>query len=199
MLACRITASRECVRTQYEQGEFLLETVPPVYCADRNQVRLNSCSSNLVTMKKKPASVSTIGYEQSTPAEFAARLIEAKIDMIVDVRAVPLSRKPGFSKNRLAAALAAIDVEYKHVVNLGAPQEIRDALRDGGTWKSYESGYNAHLARYEGEVQALLDLAAERTICLLCFERKPEVCHRSLIAQTMADKYPGLVVDHIRY
>lgn len=187
------------VHTRYEQGELLLETARPAYHTDRNQVRPNSCSSNLATMKKKPASVSTIGYEQSSPAEFAALLAEAKIDRVIDVRAVPLSRKPGFSKNQLAAALTAIDVEYKHVVRLGAPREIRDALRGGGTWKSYESGYNAHLARYEEEVQALLDLAAERTICLLCFERDPEVCHRSLIAQTMADKHPGLVVHHIRY
>lgn len=187
------------LHTRYEQGEFLLEAVLPTYHADRNQVRPSSCSSDLATMKKKPASVSTIGYEQSTPAKFAARLAEAKIDMVIDVRAVPSSRKPGFSKNQLAAALAAIGVEYKHVVKLGAPREIRDALRDGGTWKSYESGYNAHLAHCEEEVQVLLDLAAERTICLLCFEREPEVCHRSLIARTMADKHPGLVVDHIRY
>lgn len=187
------------LHTRYKQGDFLLEAVPPAYRADRNLVGPSSCSSYLATMKKKPASVSTIGYEQSTPAEFAARLAEAKIDMVIDVRAVPLSRKPGFSKNQLAAALTAIDVEYKHVVKLGAPREIRDALRDGGTWESYESGYTAHLAHHEEEVRALLDLAAERTICLLCFERKPEVCHRSLIAQTMADKQPGLVVQHIRY
>ena len=150
-------------------------------------------------MKKKPASVCTIGYEQSTPAEFAARLAEAKIDLVIDVRAVPLSRKPGFSKYRLAAALGAIDMEYKHLVRLGAPKAVRDALRAGGTWEEYERGYNAHLARQAAEVQVLLDLAAERTICLLCFEREPEVCHRSLIARQMAAKQPGLVVHHIRY
>ena len=150
-------------------------------------------------MKKKPASVYSLGYEQSRPEEFAARLAEAKIDMLIDVRAVPLSRKPGFSKNQLAAALMVIDVEYKHVVRLGAPREIRDALRDGGTWAEYERGYQAHLANCEPEVQALLDLAAERAICLLCFERDPAVCHRSLIAQRMADKRPGLVIHHIRY
>ena len=119
--------------------------------------------------------------------------------MVIDVRAVPLSRKPGFSKNQLAAALTAIDVEYKHFARLGAPKTIRDALRDGGTWAGYERGYNAYLARQEDEVQALLDLAAERSICLLCFEREPEVCHRSLIARRMAAEQPDLVVHHIRY
>ena len=177
----------------------MLEALPPAYRADRNHVRPTSCFTDLPTMKKKSARVSTIGYEQSTPAEFTARLLAAKIDVVIDVRAVPLSRKPGFSKNKLAAALTAIDVEYQHVVKLGAPREIRDALRDKGTWASYERGYNAHLSRYEEEVQALLDLAAERTICLLCFEREPEVCHRSLIARRMADKQPEIVVHHIRY
>ena len=187
------------VHTGYQQGELLLEAMPPAYRADRSGVRPASCSSNLLTMKKKPARVCTIGYEQSTPAEFAARLAEAKIDLVIDVRAVPLSRKPGFSKNQLAAALTAIEVEYKHVVKLGAPREIRNALRDGGPWELYKRGYNAHLTSHEAEVQALLDLAAERTICLLCFEREPEVCHRSLIAQLMAGKQPGLVIRHIRY
>ena len=181
------------------QGEILPLTVGAAYRADRYRIRPTSCSIDSPTMKKKPASVSTIGYEQSTPADFAARLANAKIDMVIDVRAIPLSRKPGFSKNKLTAALAAIDVEYKHVIKLGAPREIRHALRDGGSWEAYERGYNAYLARHEVEVQGLLDLAAERTICLLCFERDPEVCHRSLIAQMMADKQPGLVVHHIRY
>ena len=150
-------------------------------------------------MKKKPASVCTIGYEQSTPAEFAGRLAEAGIDIIIDVRAVPLSRKPGFSKNQLAAALKSMDVEYRHFVRLGAPKAVRDALRGGGTWAGYERGYDAHLARQGEEVRALLDLAAERSICLLCFERDPEVCHRSLVARRMAAEQPDLVVHHIRY
>ena len=184
---------------QYEQGELLLGMIPTAYRANRNGVRPASCSFDLPTMKKKLACVCTIGYEQSTPAEFAARLIAAGIDMVIDVRAVPLSRKPGFSKNRLAAALTAMDVEYKHFVRLGAPKAIRDALRDGGSWEEYERGYSAHLARHEAEVQALLDLAAERSICLLCFEREPKVCHRSLTAQQMAAKQLGLVICHIRY
>ena len=183
----------------YEQGELLLEPLPTAYRARWNGVRPASYSFDPLTMKKKPASVCTIGYEQSTPAEFAARLAEARINMVIDVRAVPLSRKPGFSKNQLAAALTAMDVEYKHFVRLGAPRAVRDALRDGGTWAGYEHGYNAHLARQREEVQALLDLAAERSICLLCFERDPEVCHRSLIARQMAAEQPDLVIHHIRY
>ncbi len=177
----------------------MLEARPTEYRADRNRPRPASCSLDLPPMKKKSASVCTIGYEQSTPTEFADRLAEAGIDMVIDVRAVPLSRKPGFSKNQLAAALTAMDVEYKHFVRLGAPKAVRDALRDGGTWAEYERGYNAHLADQGEEVQALLDLAAERSICLLCFEREPGVCHRSLIVRRMAAEQPDLVVHHIRY
>ncbi len=150
-------------------------------------------------MKKKPASVYTIGYEQSRPEEFAARLLKAQIDVVIDVRAVPLSRKPGFSKNKLRASLTAMDLEYMHFVGLGAPREVRDTLRAGGTWAEYVRGYHAHLRKCGAEVQALLDLAAERMICLLCFERDPAVCHRSLIAARMAENQPGLVIEHILY
>ena len=150
-------------------------------------------------MKKKPASVRTIGYEQSNLEQFTERLATAGVDMIVDVRAVPLSRKPGFSKNRLIAALEAKQVEYKHMVRLGAPRAVRDDLRATGDWPQYARGYAAHLDGCDAEIQALLDLAAERTICLLCFERDPAVCHRSLITQRMAEKQPGLVIEHIRY
>lgn len=148
-------------------------------------------------MKKKSANIRTIGYEQSDLARFTERLAAAGVDLIVDVRAVPLSRKPGFSKNQLATALAAKQVEYKHVVRLGAPRRVRDDLRADGDWSRYVRGYLAHLDGCDAEIQALLDLAAERTICLLCFERDPLVCHRSLITARMAEKQPGLVVDHL--
>ena len=83
----------------------------------------------------------TAGYEQSEPEEFLRRLQENGIEVIVDVRDMPLSRKRGFSKNQLQALLGEVDIEYLHVKPLGAPKEIRDPLRAGGSWWEYVKGY----------------------------------------------------------
>lgn len=143
----------------------------------------------------------TIGYEQSEPAEFLRRLQSHGIELVVDVRDMPLSRKRGFSRNQLQALLAAVDIEYLHVKPLGAPKEIRDPLRAGGSWWEYVKGYEAVLRANQTEVDNLRRLAAEKRICLLCFERDPADCHRSLVAREM-EQHAGerpLRVEHIRY
>ena len=95
--------------------------------------------------KKKPASVHTIGYEQTDFARFAERLAAAGVNLLLDMRTVPISCKPGFSKHRLAAALAAVQVEYRHMDRLGAPRMLRDDLRANGDWSRHERGYFKHL------------------------------------------------------
>ena len=143
----------------------------------------------------------TTGYEQSEPEEFLRRLQSNGVEMVVDVRDMPLSRKRGFSKNQLQALLAEKDIEYLHVKPLGAPKEIRNPLREGGSWWKYVKGYEAVLSTKKIEVENLCRLAAQKRICLLCFERNPAECHRSLIArkmETLAHK-GTLQVEHIRY
>lgn len=143
----------------------------------------------------------TIGYEQSEPALFLKLLREREVEIVVDVRAVPISRKPGFSKNQLSAALERAGIEYRHVVALGAPKRLRDRLRAGGSWWEYVKGYTACLKKVVNEVDDLVTLAATRRICLLCFERNAAECHRSLIANEMERRSAGLKlqVEHIKY
>lgn len=143
----------------------------------------------------------TAGYEQSEPADFIRRLQSNGVEMIVDVRDMPLSRKRGFSKNQLQELLAEVDIEYLHVKPLGAPKEIRDPLRAGGSWWEYIKGYERVLKKQAAEIDALIKLAREKRICLLCFERNPAECHRSLVAREMelrAGDSP-VQVEHIRY
>jgi uncharacterized protein (DUF488 family) len=143
----------------------------------------------------------TIGYEQSEPQEFLRRLQSSGVELVVDVRDVPLSRKRGFSKNQLQALLAEKDIEYLHIKPLGAPKEIRDPLRSGGSWWEYVKGYKAVLRARQGEVKHLSRLAAKKRICLLCFERNPAECHRSLIARELETQAQEIMlqVEHIRY
>jgi hypothetical protein len=71
----------------------------------------------------------TVGYEGRTAGELVTLLSQAAVDVLVDVRLTPLSRKPGLSKRRLAAALAAAGVDYLHLPALGNPRDNRDAFR----------------------------------------------------------------------
>jgi len=143
----------------------------------------------------------TIGYEQSSIRRFLSLLRSREVQIVVDVRHIPLSRKPGFSKHQLSNTLENAGIEYRHVVNLGAPKKLREKLRNGGSWWEYIKGYNVVLQREVEWVDELVTLAATRRICLLCFERDASQCHRSLIAREMEQRSNGLKlkVKHIAY
>ena len=128
----------------------------------------------------------TIGYEGATQAELVAALQGAGVTQVLDVRAVPLSRKPGFSKNVLAAGLAEAGIGYVHLKALGTPPEGREAARKG-RHDVLERVYAAQLETPEAAVQAaqLLELAAEKPSALLCFERDPAQCHRTLLRESV--------------
>jgi uncharacterized protein (DUF488 family) len=131
----------------------------------------------------------TIGYEGATQAELVAALSAAGVERVIDVRAVPLSRKPGFSKNVLAAGLREGGIDYVHLKALGTPPEGREAARKG-KHDVLERVYAAQLETPEAAVQAaqMIELAAEKPSALLCFERDPAACHRTLLRESaMAD------------
>ena len=124
----------------------------------------------------------TIGYEATTMAEFIAALQKAGVERIIDVRAVPLSRRPGFSKNILAASLKDAGIDYVLLKNLGTPKPGRDAAKKGDV-ATLERVYEGQLGLPEAQAEAaqMRALAAEKPSALLCFERNPEHCHRTLL------------------
>lgn len=128
----------------------------------------------------------TIGYEGATQAGFVARLQEAGIELLADVRAVPLSRRPGFSKNILAAGLREAGIGYVGLKALGTPPEGREAARKHDLARLRHI-YMGQLELPEAMAQAaqLLDMARERPTALLCFEREPACCHRSLLVEAV--------------
>ena len=131
----------------------------------------------------------TIGYEGATMDEFLTALREAGVERVIDVRALPLSRRPGFSKTPLRNALADAGIHYVHLRALGTPADGRAAARAGKQDK-LEQIYDAQLALPEAIVAAeeMKALAAERSSALLCFERDPAACHRTLLWKAvMAD------------
>lgn len=131
----------------------------------------------------------TIGYEGATQPELIAALRAAGVERVIDVRAVPLSRKPGFSKNVLAAGLKEADLDYVHLRALGTPPAGREAARKG-RMDEMERIYAAQLETPEAGVEAaqMIALAEEKPSALLCFERDPAHCHRTpLRGSVMAD------------
>lgn len=128
----------------------------------------------------------TIGYEGATMDEFLAALERARIEQVIDVRALPLSRRPGFSKTSLAASLAERGITYVHLKALGTPKPGRDAAKKGDR-ATLESVYAEQLELPEAQAQAahMLDLAREKRSALLCFERDPGMCHRTLLLDTV--------------
>ena len=131
--------------------------------------------------------LATIGYEATTVDRVVAALAEAGVAHLIDVRAVPLSRKPGFSKRQLAAALDGAGIRYSNLRGLGTPKAGRDAARRGDTATMHRI-FRAHMET--PEAQADLGLAVEiaraAPACLLCFERDARHCHRTLVAEAMA-------------
>lgn len=129
----------------------------------------------------------TIGYEGTTMAEFLEALTSAGVERVIDVRALPLSRRPGFSKSPLRAALAEAGIDYVHLRALGTPADGRAAARTG-RHEDLERIYASQLELPEAIAQGaqMLELAAEKLSALLCFEREPAGCHRSLLLRWVA-------------
>jgi uncharacterized protein (DUF488 family) len=137
----------------------------------------------------------TIGYERATQSEVIAALQAAGVTLLADVRAVPLSRRPGFSKNILANGLREAGIDYVGLKALGTPPEGREAARRGDHAK-LERVYAGQLDLPEAIVQGaqLRELAQERPTALLCFEREPHGCHRSLLITAIM---PDAAVTHL--
>jgi uncharacterized protein (DUF488 family) len=140
----------------------------------------------------------TIGYEQTPPLAVYDALEKAGVKLLVDVRAVTSSRRPGFSKNQLAAALDERGISYLHLRGLGTPKEGRLAARSGDI-KTLQKIYSAHLKKPEAreemdELAALVMKAGP--VCLLCYERDHTNCHRTFIAEII-EKRDGVKIDNL--
>jgi len=141
----------------------------------------------------------TIGYEQAKPAAVLDELKRAKIELLIDTRAVAASRRPGFSKRQLAASLQDVGIAYLHLQKLGTPAEGRAAARSGDTdslWRIYEKHIKTAEPQEElGELVTLIK--SGKRIALLCYCRDPKTCHRSRIVASVKKRTKVDVEDLI--
>jgi uncharacterized protein (DUF488 family) len=141
----------------------------------------------------------TIGYEQAKPAAVLSELKDAKVDLLIDTRAVAASRRPGFSKRQLAASLDEAGVGYVHLQKLGTPAAGRTAARSGDfdtLWRIYEKHIKTAPAQAELDELVTLIKSGKR-VALLCYCRDPKTCHRSRIVANVKKRMRVDVEDLI--
>jgi uncharacterized protein (DUF488 family) len=130
--------------------------------------------------------IQTCGYEGLSIGKFVDRLVQQGTKTVIDVRANPLSRKPGFSKKAFAASLAAAGIEYIHAPKLGCPKHVRDRYRADGDWAAYSRGFLSYLAGQPEAIAEVVSIAMKGTACLVCFEADFNFCHRTFVARAAA-------------
>ena len=138
----------------------------------------------------------TIGYERATLAQVTTALTVAGVELLIDVRAVAASRRAGCSKTILAASLRDVGVEFRPRRDLGTPKAGRDAAR-AGRCEEMRTIFSGHLEE-PACVQAFMHLqaiAAEKRVCLLCYEADPGCCHRQVLTNRLVERMPLRVND----
>jgi uncharacterized protein (DUF488 family) len=134
--------------------------------------------------------VYTAGYADRTIADFVEMLVAAGVQRIVDVRAVPFSRRKGFSKRGLAAALAERGIDYVHLPSAGNP--YRDAKSDVALRR-----YAEHIDAHSDVIAELGAAIADRAAALLCLEKDPLQCHRSILARRLVERDLARSISHL--
>lgn len=134
----------------------------------------------------------TIGYQSTTVPNFLSTLTSAGVTLLVDVRAVAMSRRPGFAKSALRANLDTVGISYLHLRQLGTPSDGRVAAR-AGRHEEMHAIFREQLATAgaQDELHVLADLIrGNQRVAIMCFEADARVCHRTIVAEAL-----GEVVD----
>ncbi len=140
----------------------------------------------------------TVGYEGTTIDTFIDNLQTNRIDCILDIRALPLSRKPGFSKTKLAERLSLAGVQYIHMAELGTPKNIRDKLKSTRDYSTFFKKMEKYLAGQRKAIELAHNYVMNSRCCLMCLERLADYCHRKIVAEKIkATNGDGLQITHI--
>lgn len=129
----------------------------------------------------------TAGYEGENIQQFVLKLLTNQVELVVDVREIPLSRKRGFSKSQLKSILNDYKINYVHYKQLGSPRDIRHKLHSDGNYNEFFKCYKEYINSQEEVLQELKEVVTQENTCLMCFENNPHLCHRSVVAGTLSN------------
>jgi uncharacterized protein (DUF488 family) len=135
----------------------------------------------------------TIGYEGASQQAVFQTLLYYNVQRLVDIRELPQSRKPGLSKTGLSVASANFGIKYVHLRALGTPRDIRYKRKIDHEQEAFRAAYSDYLAKQGETMEALLTMAGQERCCLMCFERDPAICHRSIVGRRAAELADGQI------
>ena len=139
----------------------------------------------------------TIGYRGRTPDEPAQVLFESGVKLVGDVRADPEYSTPGFSCIELPDVLGNVGIAYMELCSLGITRLQRRRITDEMSRDEVLAWYRTQLdGRQRPSVLNLAQVADDIATALLCAEREPQVCHRHILAEVLAD-ISGFEVVHL--
>ena len=147
----------------------------------------------------EPISLLTVGYEGRDIKEFINRLLSKKVQILIDVREIPASRKSGFSKTKLSEHLEEAGIKYIHIKELGSPKILREELHENNDYGYFFTKYSAYIQTKLDVVKKLYeDTIMHETSCIMCFERDQAKCHRKIVAEKVKEiDGNGLIITHI--
>ena len=129
----------------------------------------------------------TVGYQAHSVDSIISVLNKNKINLLIDVRQNPVSRKSGFSGPKLQKKLEQLGIQYAHYPCLGTPSNIRSQYQQTGNALVALEQYAAYLGRKVRCLQSLIDFCSQKRFCLLCLEKDHNLCHRGVIASKLAE------------
>ena len=127
----------------------------------------------------------TAGYQGHNIETFLDLLVSHGVEQLIDVRQLPFSRKPDFSKKRLTAHLAGVGIAYTHLGALGTPKPLRDEVRRTHDFAALFAAMQPIIDAQPEALREALELARARSSVLLCFEANYAECHRLVVAQAI--------------
>ena len=130
----------------------------------------------------------TIGYEGLAQETLLHTLLVNEVQTLLDIRELPLSRKPGFSKTALGSAVNRVGIGYAHLRALGTPRDLRHQRKIDHDEAAFRQGYLDYLATQDEAVESLIMRLQKERCCLLCYEADAQFCHRLLVAQWVQDR-----------
>jgi len=137
----------------------------------------------------------TVGYERRSGDELIALLRQVGVECLVDIRDKPISRKPDFRPAALRDRCERAQVRYEIWPVLGSTEDQRRQLRETGNFKEFRSRFRAYAKRYKGKaLDRLARTAKNAKVALLCYERLHEECHRSVVADLVADRLGATIL-----
>ena len=146
-------------------------------------------------MSLKARTLLTIGYEGRNQQDFLDEITRNDVDILIDVRRNPISRKSGFSKKALSNSLELAGVKYVHLPELGIDSSLRSNLTsDSDVFALLEWYENEKLPESTDAVNQVLDLIRQASnTALMCFERNCTLCHRSKLSELITDMFKGAI------